>query len=268
MEGGNVWREGSVEYDGFADARGAARFFYYSLNEGAAVCSKNVPDTASGTPVSFNGVWIIGDCSQKLLGFVYPDKLTASGGKLTPAWTWSPPAGSLPGGFVLPEPRFATPVIDSTSGVLYALLKWEGDAQLYALQLNTGTAAPTLLWNLDLGKIDVKNSNGVDAVFQNWAEDHAIFLYGGKVWIPSLDFDGALIVDVNNVSPDPVQPYYAVTEGQWSDNHRLLGSVGSRGGGWTKPVFVLHAWQYGFQQFDPETGNGTSGCASYLLRKG
>ena len=38
MEGGDVYREGFVEYNGFADAQGVARFFYYSLNEGAISC--------------------------------------------------------------------------------------------------------------------------------------------------------------------------------------------------------------------------------------
>jgi hypothetical protein len=36
MEGGNEFRESSVVYDGLADDIATAKFFYYSLNEGAA----------------------------------------------------------------------------------------------------------------------------------------------------------------------------------------------------------------------------------------
>ena len=252
MEAGDVYRESFVEYNGAADARSEARFFWYSLNEGAATCTKESPDTASSTPVSYGGYWIIGDCANQLLGFASLDASPSQGGKLTPAWTYRP---KLPGGFVLPEPRWATPVIDGTMGVLYALLKWEGDAQLYALQLN-GALAPTLIWTLDLGKLDILDSNGNLAVFKTWSQEHAIFLYGGRVWVPSMDFDGALIVDPSSVTGG--QPAIAVTSGQWSDDHRLYGSVASRGGGWTKPVFLVHGSNYGIQQYDLTTGNATA----------
>ena len=209
-----------------------------------------------------------------LLGFASVDASSSPGGKLTPAWKWKP---TLPGGFVLAEPRWATPVIDATLGVMYALLKWEGDAQLYALQLNGGNE-PTPLWTLDLGKVIDINTNGNVAIFKTWNQEHAIFFYGGRVWVPSNDFDGALIVDPSTVTSG--QPTYIVTEGQWSDNHRLYGSVASRGDRWTKPVrggvgwggrrvfvcphppssqvFLVHGSRYGIQQYDPLTGNVTA----------
>jgi len=248
MEGGDVYREGYVEYDGSADARGAARFFYYSLNEGALSCTKDAPDTASGTPVSFGGYWVVGDCINQLLGFKSLDASSASGGKMAPAWTFKP---TLPPGFGLVEPRWATPVIDGTSGAMYALLKWEADAQLYGLQLN-GAAAPTLVWTLDLKSVTLINSNGNVATFRTWSQEHAIFLYGGKVWVPSNDFDGALIV--TPCFDAGCTPTYIITDGQWADTHRMYGSVASRGGGWTQPVFVVHGSSYGIQQYDPATG--------------
>jgi hypothetical protein len=205
----------------------------------------------------------VGDCLNQLLGFRFPEKSTAaSGTPLTPAWTFRP---TLPGGFVLPEPRWATPVIDRGTGVMYALLKWEGDAQLYALQLNDA-AAPTLLWTLDMGKLTVPITNGTApsfGKFTKWAEDHSIMLYGGKVWIPSLDYDGALIVDPSDVNGDPPQPSYISTVGQWMDSHRLVGSVGSAGGGWTQPVFVVHGSTYGIQQYDARFGNQTVGSSRF-----
>ena len=71
MEGGSSYREGSIPYDGAADARGAAGYFYYSLNEGAHLCTKSVPETASSTPIYFEGVWIIGKiCIIHLTGRV------------------------------------------------------------------------------------------------------------------------------------------------------------------------------------------------------
>lgn len=258
MEGGDVYREGYVEYDGSADERGAARFFYYSLNEGSPSCTKDAPDTASGTPVSWGGYWIVGDCRNALLGFKSLDKSTSLGGKLIPTWTFQP---TLPPGFGLIEPRWATPVIDGTTGALYALLKWEADAQLYGLQLN-GMIAPTLLWTLDLKSVLLVNGNGGLADFRTWSQEHAIFLYGGKVWVPSNDFDGALIVDPSNLDVNGV-PTYIITEGQWSDTHRMYGSVAARAGGWTKPIFTVHGSIYGIQQYDPTTGNVTAADVSF-----
>ena len=261
MEGGSAWREGAVEYDGAADARGAARFFYYSLNEGFPDCSKTLPDTASATPVSFNGVWIVGDCLSQLVAFASPDGLPAPGGRLVPLWTWSAPLGA---GLRLPEPRLTTPVIDPATGALYVLVKDEVDPKLFALALNPAdsTAAPALLWTLDMGKIGGRNGNDANISFSSFSEDHAIFLYGGRVWVPSQDFDGMAIVDPATGSPT-TEPSYLVTPGQWSDSHRLLGSAGSAGANWTQPIFSVHGSQYGIQRYDVATGNATAGASRF-----
>ena len=261
MEGGSAWREGAVEYDGAADARGAARFFYYSLNEGFPDCSKNTPDTASATPVSFNGVWIVGDCLNQLVGFASPDGLPAPGGKLAPLWTWVAPLGA---GFRLPEPRLTTPVIDPATGTLYVLVKDEVDPRLFALALNPAdsTAAPTLLWTLDMGKIGGRNGNDANISFSSFSEDHAIFFYGARVWVPSQNFDGMAIVDPATGSPT-TEPSYIITPGQWSDSHRLLGSAGSAGANWTQPIFSVHGSQYGIQRYDVATGNATAGGSRF-----
>ena len=53
-EGGSVWREGTVGYDGSAGNTWAqARFFYYPLAAGSTYCSKKQPDTASATPLMY-----------------------------------------------------------------------------------------------------------------------------------------------------------------------------------------------------------------------
>ena len=56
---------------------------------------------------------------------------------------------------------------------MYVLIKWEADPQIFGLQLNGFTAAPTLLWTIDLGALDIKNGNGNDAIFKTFSEDHA-----------------------------------------------------------------------------------------------
>ncbi len=260
MEGGSAFREGVVEYEGYADARGNARFFYYSLNEGFPDCSKNSPDTASSTPVAYGGVWIIGDCMNNLLGFRYADYSSASGGQLTPLWQWNAPVTN---GLRLPEPRYTTPVIDILTGALYTVLKDEIDPKLFALQLNPSdpTQAPSLLWTLDLGAIAGKNGNGANVSFSTFSEDHSIFLYGGKVWVPSQDFDGMAVVDPTTGTPT-TEPQYVISPGQWSDSHRLVGSVGSARANWTQPVFAVHGSQYGIQSYDAY-GNATAGGSRF-----
>jgi hypothetical protein len=106
MEGGNEHRESAVSYDGAADSAARARYFYYSLNEGAMGCYKSQPGTASGTPVSWNGVWIVGTCNNELVGFASAEKLSSMGGPLSKLWTLQIPTSTGQ-----TEPRFTTPVI-------------------------------------------------------------------------------------------------------------------------------------------------------------
>ena len=246
MEGGNQYREGAVEYDGAADAAGKARYFYYSLNEGIVNCTKDRPDTASATPVSYGGYWIVGDCENNLLGFKSPDSTpTLPGGLLTPAWKLVESLGKT-----TPEPRFATPVIDAAgtngmpAGTMYVLWKSETNPLLGAFQLN-GADAPTRLWTFALSTILNINVEDGTAIFRTFGEDHAIFWHEGRVYVPSRDFDGMAIF-----TPSLTGATYIITPGQWRDTHRLYGSVAGAGEGGSDAVFLVHGSLYGIQSYD------------------
>ena len=267
MEGGTQYREGVVEYDGLADSRGAARYFYYSLNEGFENCAKSSPDTASATPVAYDGVWIVGDCENNLLGFKSPDGSAAAGGKLTPLW--KTPVTLSSHSFV--EPRFATPVIDAigvqgagstviSPGTMYVLWKDEVNPLLISFTLH-GASVPTRNWVFPLKSIFVINQNGMAANFSTFAEDHAIFWHLGFLYVPSKDFDGMVIFDPSNLDPNGL-PTYAVTPGQWSDSHRLCGSVAGSGTYTARAVFLVHGSLYGIQSYN-STGDVTVGDSQF-----
>lgn len=248
QEAGGSYREGATAYNGIADSWGQARFFYYSLSDGSTYCDKPQPDTASATPVLYNDVWVVCDCTNNIMGFQNPDKISAAGGQLAPIWRWQPPNVDF-----TTSPAMATPVIDRRNGLMYVLYKDPIDAKLFKLQLNGGYVAPTLVWTLDLGAITGTNDNGQQVAFTTWSPDHSIFLYGGKVWIPSNDFDGALIVDTQALPPYN----YIWTEGLYDISHRLQGSCGGSANNWNSPVFVASGSRYGFKAFDQNSGNMT-----------
>lgn len=83
MEGGTAYREGVISYDGTADAIDSARFYYANLADGQTFCENPTPDTAAATPVQFNGIWIVCDCANKIVGYQNPEIYrTTSGGPL------------------------------------------------------------------------------------------------------------------------------------------------------------------------------------------
>lgn len=124
-------------------------------------------------------------------------------------WSWTPNPALAAG-----QPLLATPVIDPATSMMYVLWKNPNDSKLFALHLNDGTLVPTLVWTLDLSSITGITSNNQQVTFRTWLPDHAILLYGNKVWIPSNDFDGALLVDT-------VTSSWLFTEGLWDVSHRL-----------------------------------------------
>ena len=84
MEGGTQYRESAVAYNGLANRRGAARYWFYSLNENVLGCDKSVPETASATPVSYESMWIVGTCTNELVFFANPELGSLPSGMLTP----------------------------------------------------------------------------------------------------------------------------------------------------------------------------------------
>ncbi len=240
LAGGGPYREGVTAYDGSADSWGRARFFYANLADGNNFCTKVVPDTASATPLMFNDVWIVCDCANNILGFPNMDKSSSTGGMISPLWKWSPPD------HFTKFPALATPVISVGQGVMFVLYKDTADPRLFSLRLNNfGQSLPTLIWNLDLATVSTGDGR---AVFNTFQQDHAILYYGRKVWVPSNDFDGALIVD-------SVTGTYITTTGLSWDSQRLMGSVGGQDNYWQSPVFVTAGSFYGIQSFNGNTGS-------------
>ena len=298
-EGGSVWREGTVGYDGSAGNTWAqARFFYYPLSAGSTYCSKNQPDTASATPLMYlvsaraparaprlrdrlracvrarprtrprrdvltppppralcpQDTWIVCDCANNIVGLANPDKdLVSSGGLLTALWTWKPSSAGLT---FDTSPTLATPFIDAswTTPTMYVLYKGQTSSpMLFALNLvKGGSVVPTLKWKLDLGALNLpQNDQGQLPIFQTFSEDHSIIAYGGKVWVPSQDYAGALLVDGQQGPAAPL----LTTASLYYPTQRLRGSVGGAGMNWRAPVFVAHGSGYGIQSFSPDSGN-------------
>lgn len=266
MEGGSGFREGVVSYDGAADTTETARYFYYSLNEGITNCSKNTPDTASGTPVYYNGVWIVGDCENNMVGFMSAERTpaTVKGGKMTPLWKMPVILG-----VAYPEPRFATPVIDSAgvngmpAGTMYVLFKDERNPLLCAYLLQ-GDTSPQRLWTFALHTLTGRTGgiNGTLANFTSFSEDHAIFWHGGFVYVPSADSDVLAIFDVSNTQTSGSVPKVILTLGQWSDSHRLMGSSAGAGNGWSDAVFLVKGSLYGIQSYARD-GTVTAGGVQF-----
>lgn len=197
----------------------------------------------------YANVWIVVDCSNNIHAFASPDGTTTPGGRLTSLWSWDPTTAGLN---LDRTPTMATPVISAWRGMMWCLYKDATRPALFALRLNNGgRSLPSLVWQVDLSQTFGVNDNGAQVVFRTWSEDHAIMYYGGKIWVPSQDFDGALIVDAL-AGPNAAIRW---TTGLSNDNHRLRGSVGSQALGWRSPLFVASGSMYGLQAFDPATGN-------------
>jgi hypothetical protein len=196
--------------------------------------------------------WIVCDCANNIVGLPNPDKdLVSQGGLLTPLWTWKPSSA----GFTFDSsPTLATPFIDAswTTPTMYVLYKGQtSDPMLFALNLVLGgSVAPTLKWKINLAQQTfAPNDQGQTPLFRTFSEDHSIFAYGGKVWLPSQDYAGALIVDSQSGTK------LLTTTALYFPTQRLRGSVGGQGMGWRAPVFVAHGSGYGIQSFDPDSGN-------------
>ena len=156
------------------------------------------------------------------------------------------------------SPTLATPFIDASwsTPTMYVLYKGETSSpMLFALNLvKGGSVVPTLKWKIDIGaQYFPPNDQGQTPLFKTFSEDHGIIAYGGKVWVPSQDYAGALLVDGQL---GPAAPLLTTTA-LYFPTQRLRGSVGGAGMNWRAPVFVAHGSGYGIQSFDPTSGNRT-----------
>ena len=189
------------------------------------------------------------DCANNILGFQSPDKdQNTPGGALTPLWTWRPSSA----GFTTDQyPTMATPVIDAYNSRMFVLYKEPNNAQLFAMSLSqSGKVPPTMLWSINLSQLSLGNNDAGQAIsFKTFSEDHSIFYYGGKVWVPSQDYAGAHIVD------GATGQNMKTTTSLWNTGQRLRGMVGGAAMNWRAPVFVAHGSGYGMQSFNPDTGN-------------
>ena len=198
--------------------------------------------------------WIVCDCANNIVGLANPDKdLVSSGGLLTALWTWKPSSAGLT---FDTSPTLATPFIDAswTTPTMYVLYKGQTSSpMLFALNLvKGGSVVPTLKWKLDLGALNLpQNDQGQLPIFKTFSEDHSIIAYGGKVWVPSQDYAGALLVDGQQ---GPAAQLLTTTS-LYYPTQRLRGSVGGAGMNWRAPVFVAHGSGYGIQSFSPDSGN-------------
>ena len=242
-EGGDSYRTAARALTGSPPSQ--ARLFYAKLGD----CVPRVEGTAAATPLHYSTSAVSGaaggidfilqpDCANNLRAFVLPDTDARLGGALTLLWTWSPPSS---GPSLAYEPLLTTPVIVEKLGI--AVFVHKGTSRLHALDITTvpptelaWSRAGLTLCNLLPPAVNLTHQPN----FCTWSEDHALTFYNGKVWIPSGDYFGALLVD-------PATGAYSTTRGLGDNVHRFLGSAGGRGGDavWTAPLFNTVGATYG-----------------------
>ena len=254
-EGGDIYRES--KRSNYANPRvpEAARLFYAKLGD----CVPRVDGTASSTPLHYSTGAVSGaagtpfilqaDCANNLRAYVLPEGDTRPGGPLTLLWQWSPPGQ---GPSLVYEPLLTTPVIVEDAGIAVVLHK--GLSRLFALDVTTvpPTELPWSKAGLTLCNLLPPNENKTyPPNFCSWSEDHAISYYGGRVWIPSGDYFGALLVD-------PLTGAVTATSGLGDNNHKFFGTAGGRGGGsgkpWTALVFDIFGAANGVLGMSPDAG--------------
>ena len=254
-EGGDIYRENKRDNFALPRVPAAARLFYAKLGD----CVPRVEGTASSTPLHYSTGAVSGaagtpfilqaDCANNLRAYVLPEGDARPGGPLTLLWEWSPPAQ---GPSLVYEPLLTTPVIVEDAGIVVVLHK--GLSRLFALDVTTvpPTELPWSKAGLSLCNLLPPDGNAsYPPNFCTWSEDHAITYYGGRVWIPSGDYFGALLVD-------PRTGAYTATSGLGDNKHKFFGTAGGRGGGpgepWTALIFNIYGAAYGVVAMTPDAG--------------
>jgi hypothetical protein len=160
---------------------------------------------------------------------------------MKPIWIWSPPPA---GPSLIFEPLLTTPVITNEGTAVFL---HKGRNQLFALDI-TQNPPVELPWSgLNLCTLPIPQPENITypPKFCSWSEDHALSYYGGKVWIPSNDYFGILLVD-------PLSGGWITTTGLADNTHRFTGSAGGHAKLWTGLIFnIVHA-EYGLITMLPD----------------